>query len=206
MPAVIDRITVTNALAGFQTHPLKKAASGLLAALGYRSDRVSPVRDSLPRSFLDAFAQAGAGSVFDQEKALVSEWKSADLLFQITDQELSRESSDTKVQRALLQSYVFIAIELKGGDYARGKFSAITRQINRLFPMPVMVLFRHQSRLTIADINRRANKLDESKDVLGKVTLIRDIDFAHRQEPRSSGRHQTRRQGMRQSQAKRTRL
>ncbi len=132
MPAAADRITVTNALAGFQTHPLKKAASDLLAALGYRSDRVSPVRDSSPRSFLDAFAQAGEGSVFDQEKALVSEWKTADLLFQLTDQELSRESSlftDNSVKAGLLKSYVFIAIELKGGDYARGKFSAIARQI-----------------------------------------------------------------------------
>jgi len=44
--------------------------------------------------------------------------------------------------------------------------------------MPVMVLFKHQGRLTIAVINRRANKLDESKDVLGKVTLISGIDFA----------------------------
>ncbi|MFZ1640854.1 MAG: TaqI-like C-terminal specificity domain-containing protein [Candidatus Contendobacter sp.] len=44
--------------------------------------------------------------------------------------------------------------------------------------MPVMVLFKHQGRLTIAVINRRANKLDESKDVLGKVTLISGIDLA----------------------------
>ena len=44
--------------------------------------------------------------------------------------------------------------------------------------MPVMVFFRQfHGRLTIAVINRRLNKLDESKDVLGKVTLIREIDF-----------------------------
>jgi adenine-specific DNA-methyltransferase len=45
--------------------------------------------------------------------------------------------------------------------------------------MPVMVFFKHQGRLTIAVINRRTNKIDESKDVLGKVTLIREINFAH---------------------------
>lgn len=198
MPAVSERITVTNALAGFQTHSLRKAASDLLGALGYRSDRVSPVPDSSPHSFLESFAQSGAGGVFDQEKALVPDWKSADLLFQLTDQELSRESSlftDNSVKAGLLKSYVFIAIELKGCDYARGKFSAIARQINRIFPMPVMVLFkcgadipvcdsgRRADRnvrptLTIAVINRRVNKIDASKDVLGKVTLIREIDFA----------------------------
>jgi adenine-specific DNA-methyltransferase len=177
MPAVTDRITVTKALAEFQTRPVKDAARRLLDALGYRSDRSLAGPDSSPRSFIELFPASG----FDQEKALVSEWKTADLLFQLTDQELSRESSlftDNSVKAGLLKSYVFIAIELKGSDYARGKFSTIARQINRIFPMPVMVFFRHQGQLTIAVINRRMNKLDESKDVLGKVTLIREIDFA----------------------------
>jgi len=177
MPTVTDRITVTKALAEFQTRPLKDAARRLLDALGYRSDRSLAGSDSSPRSFIELFPASG----FDQEKALISEWKTADLLFQLTDQELSRESSlftDNSVKAGLLKSYVFIAIELKGGDYARGKFSAIVRQINRIFPMPVMVFFKHQGSLTIAVINRRMNKRDENRDVLGKVTLIREIDFA----------------------------
>ena len=177
MPAFTDRITVTAALAEFQTRPLKEAARHLLDVLGYRSDRSLAGPDSSPRSFIELFPASG----FDQEKALVSEWKTADLLFQLTDQELSRESSlfaDHAVQTSLLKSYVFIAIDLKGRDYARGKFSAIARQINRIFPMPVMVLFKHQDRLTIAVINRRQSKRDAAKDVLGKVTLIRDIAFA----------------------------
>jgi len=167
-----------SALSNFQTLPLKDAALQLLDKLGYRSDRSLSGPDSSPKSFLDLF---GSGHAFDQAKALVPEWKTADLLFQLTDQELSRETNlftDTSVKAGLLKSYVFIAIELKGSDYARGKFSAIARQINRLFPMPVMVFFRHQNRLTIAVINRRVNKLDESKDVLGKVTLIREINIA----------------------------
>ena len=178
MSAPSDQTAITAALATFQSSQLKVAATHLLNVLGYSSDRSLSGPDSSPESFLDLFA---TGHAFDQTKALVSEWKSADLLFQLTDQELSRESSlftDDSVQRGLLKSYVFIAIELTGKDYARGKFSAITRQINRLFPMPVMVLFRHQGLLTIAVINRRMHKLDESKDVLGKVTLIRDINFA----------------------------
>ncbi len=61
------------------------------------------------------------------------------------------------------------------GDYARGKLAGIARQINRIFPMPVMVLFKIGGRLSIAVINRRLNKRDDSKDVLGKVTLIQNI-------------------------------
>ena len=172
------RSTIPAALLQFQTGPLKDAARQFLAKLGYKSDKFFAVAGSSPQAFLDLFA---AGHPFDQAKAIVSEWKSADLLFQLTDQELSRESSlftDDSVQRGLLKSYIFIAIELKGSEYPRGKFSAIARQINRLFPMPVMVVFKHQGRLTIAVINRRVNKLDESKDVLGKVTLISGIDLA----------------------------
>ena len=172
------RQSIQAALSVFQSRPLRDAARRLLDILGYKSDKFIAGASSSPQAFLDLFA---SGHPFDQAKALVPEWKSAELLFQLTDEELRNEISlftETAVKTGLLKSYVFIAIDLKGGDYARGKFSAITRQINRLFPMPVMVFFKHESRLTIAVINRRVNKTDESKDVLGKVTLIREIDFA----------------------------
>jgi hypothetical protein len=174
------RQDIAAALAHFQTLPLKDASRQLLARLGYKSDKFLSGAGSRPQDFLRDFA---AGHPLDEEKkALVPEWKSADLIFQLTDEELSRESTlftDDFVQRGLLKSYIFIAIELKGADYARGKFSGIARQINRLFPMPVMVVFKHGDRLTIAVINRRRNKLDESKDVLGKVTLISGIDLTN---------------------------
>jgi adenine-specific DNA-methyltransferase len=172
---------IETTLASFGTTPLPSAALALFATLGYRSERTIAVPKSSPRAFLELFAKAPGVVNFDQEKALISEWKSVDLLFQLTDQEIKHEPAlfpQTGVSTGQLRSYVFIAIELKEGDYARGKFSAIARQINRLFPMPVMVLFKHLNRLTIAVINRRVNKVDESKDVLGKVTLIREIDFA----------------------------
>jgi hypothetical protein len=44
--------------------------------------------------------------------------------------------------------------------------------------MPVMLLFRHGETITFSIIRRRIHKRDESKDVLEKVTLIKDIRFA----------------------------
>jgi type I restriction-modification system DNA methylase subunit len=181
MKDLVTRQDIADSLASFATKPLAKATCLLLDTLGYRSERSLNGPDSSPKSFLELFSASNPERVFDQDRGLVAEWKTVDFLFQLTDQELSRESSlftDTSVKAGLLKSYVFIAIELNGSDYARGKFSAIVRQINRVFPMPVMVFFKHQRCLTIAVINRRLNKLDESKDVLGKVTLIREIDFA----------------------------
>ena len=41
--------------------------------------------------------------------------------------------------------------------------------------MPVMVLFRHGDTISLAVIDRELNKRDSAKDVLRKVTLIKDI-------------------------------
>jgi hypothetical protein len=172
------------ALAAFRRKPLPEAATRLLAILGYRSERTVNFSDSKPQTFLDFVHANARNGYFNEAKALASDWISADLLFQLTDEELSGQTSlfkETGVNAGLLQSYVFFAIELKDGDYARGKLTEIARQINRVFPMPVMVLIKHLTNKTpvisIAVINRRQSKRDASKDVLGKVTIIRDISL-----------------------------
>jgi len=168
-----QKLTIQTAIHAFTSKPLQDAAVELFTCLGYKSDRTFPV-DSV-----DAFCQQfDPSGLLAHPRAQKSNWKSIHLLFQLTDEELSRNATlfkDTTVRASLLQSYVFFAVELQSGDYARGKLAAITRQINRIFPMPVMVLFKVGSNLSIAVINRRQNKRDESKDVLGKVTLIQNI-------------------------------
>ena len=77
-----------------------------------------------------------------------------------------------------MESYLFFALKLRDEQYSRTKTLQITRQINTPFDMPVMVLFQHGDTLTFAVIDRRLNKVDESKDVLLKATLIKDINFA----------------------------
>lgn len=157
----------------FAALPLRNAAQSLFAALGYKSDRT-----------IETHSLADFRETFDKEgklalpAALIDKWKAAELLFQLTNEELSRSVplfKNNAVEQSRLQSYVFIAVELEDGDYARGKLSGIARQINRIFPMSVLVLFKIGKRLSIAIINRRQNKRDENKDVLGKVTLIQSI-------------------------------
>ena len=77
-----------------------------------------------------------------------------------------------------MESYLFFAIKLGGDQYSRTKLSQITREMNKAFDMPAMILFQHGGALTFAVIDRRLNKVDESKDVLLKATLIKDINFA----------------------------
>src|SRR5208283_2350542 len=176
------RESIRTALAAFETSALRQAATSLLSTLGYQSDRTVRLGNSSPQAFLDFVRSHAGGDSFSEAKALYAEWKFADLLFQLTDEELSGHTSlfkETDINPGLLHSYLFFAIELTGSDYPRGKLTGIARQINRVFPMPVMVLIKHVTNkkpvLSIAVINRRQNKRDAARDVLGKVTIILDI-------------------------------
>ncbi|MGE9268510.1 MAG: Eco57I restriction-modification methylase domain-containing protein, partial [Verrucomicrobiales bacterium] len=183
------RKSISSAIRSLSTQPLKQAATALLSTLGYSSDKTLPL-DSSPQAFLDFIRQNNPEADFDQKKSLFADWTSAELLFQYTDDELNPTATlftEHEVKPSLLRSYLFFAIQLNGdstvnGSYARGKLTALARQLNRVFPMPVMVLIQHPEQdrevLSIAVINRRANKREQHKDVLGKVTIIRDISLS----------------------------
>jgi len=181
MPAAVDfRQQIAETLAAFRKAPLRKAATDFLGTLGYSSSRTLPT-DSVE----DFCRQFDAAGLLEHPAALKKDWKSIDLLFQLTDEDIADQDElfdAGKVQTGQLKSYLFFAVDLTGDHYARGKLTALARQINRLFPMPVMVLMKHladkKEVLSIAVINRRQNQRDTAKDVLGKVTIIRDISLA----------------------------
>src|SRR5713226_6661957 len=157
------------ALKDFSTHPLADAATALLGALGYSSQKRIELSPNTPESFLSQFDQAGR---LNHAQAKISEWQTVDFLFQLTGDEiqaaaknLSLFESDKKVNNQLIQSYLFFAIRLKKSDYTRSDLAGITRAVNRIFPMPVLILFVHRPALTLSIINRRLHKRDESKDV-----------------------------------------
>jgi len=168
-------------LKAFVDSDLRAASIELLNTLGYRSEKTLDLGGS-PAAFLEQFNPEGT---FRQDKALFEDWEEIQLLFQLTDQELGHQNSlfaQNEVAQGLMSSYLFFALKLKGPSYARGKLAQITRQLNRLFPMPVMVLCLYHRKLSIAVINRRQSKRDTDKNVLGKVTLIQEIslDAPHR--------------------------
>jgi hypothetical protein len=177
-----SRQAVENSLRNFRSLPLATAAVGLLESLGYKSQKRFPLKPNTAKAFVSTFSQ---GKILSGEQALLSDWQSVDLLFQLTDEEIRGGAnqqflfeSKGKFNGAAMESYLFFAIALRKPYYTRTQLSGITRAVNRLFPMPVMLLFQHGETLTLAIINRRLHKRDESKDVLEKVTLIKDINFA----------------------------
>lgn len=172
------RTKIEQSLQKFTDSELQKASLNLLNTLGYQSEKTLDLGGA-PETFLDQFVTS-PGLSFNKDKALFDDWNEIHLLFQLTDEELSKESSlfeTNSIDTTVWKSYLFFAIELKGEDYARGKLTAVVRQINRLFQTPVMVLIKHGDFLSVAVINRRQHKLQADKDVLGKVTIIRDISL-----------------------------
>ena len=164
------------ALKAFPGNPLAEAATAFFEALGYSSQKRLKLSPNTREQFLATFAQ---GKTLNDKFALPeNEWKSIDFLFQLTDDDLGTKSKGA-YNGSVIESYLFFALELKGSQYTRNALAGITRELNKLFAMPALVLFRHGDTLTLAVINRRLHKRDATRDVLEKVTLIKDIRLAN---------------------------
>lgn len=171
-------------LATLREGPLRPTATAFFSALGYESARTLAV-DSLAQlhELLDPH-----GSLTEQT-ALLSRWRSVHLIFQLSEAEI-KAGTDGQLDLGMaapweskdVRSYVFFALDLApradGTAPTRTELSQITRALNRLVPMPVLVLFRHGGTVSLAIINRRKNMKDGTRDVLTRVSLIRDIACA----------------------------
>ena len=172
-------------LTDFQKRPLSEAGAGLLSSLGYKSDKTADF-GSKPEQFIAAVDEA-THSTFNRDKAHVSRWKQCAFLFQITNDEIpslamgqQAFSTDNKLARSLIESFVFLAIELQGESWSRTDLAAIARELNRRFPMPAIVIFKHGELLSLVVIDRRANLKDAAKDVIdSRITVIKDVRIAN---------------------------
>ena len=173
---------INDALNRFTTGSLVQNARNLLNTLGYQSERTLALESSTAEAFIAAYDSQGT---LNRDRALTGEWSSIELLFQLSGDDLTYtdatgwlfDPSQTQVDNTIIQSYLFFALRLEGSNYNRTQLSQITREINKLFMMPAMLLFQHGETLTLSIINRRLHASEPSRDVLEKVTLIKDIDF-----------------------------
>ena len=150
--------------------------------LGYESQRTLSRDANTVEAFLEDFDTHGR---MNRDKAHFHEWQTADFLFQLTADEIQQHTQETitfnenqGVDDTIYYSYLFLAVKLKGDIYSRTALANITREINKLYAMPALLIFQHGQCLTFAVINRRPSQRDGDRDVLEKVTLIKDIDVA----------------------------
>ena len=136
-----------------------------------------------PQDFAAAFPARNPDT--ETEQAFLDASSSVRVLFQVTDVEIGDGAQLMLIREdgpgaGISRSFLFTAVELRGGEYPRGRYADFTREINKRFPaVPSVVLFRTASGLlTLAFVHVRPNKRNPERNVIGSVSLIREIDPA----------------------------
>ena len=174
------KASINQALSSFSKGNIADNARNLFWVLGYRSDKIY---DLAPNSSDTFIANFDIEQKLNSSKALLKEWLSVDFLFQFTGTEIADNDqfvefdTSSNGESAFFTSYLFFAIALRRSAYTIEQLDGIVREINKILPMPAIVIFQHGETLTLSMLNRRQNKGNESKDVLEKVKHIKDIPF-----------------------------
>ncbi|MBU1181099.1 MAG: Eco57I restriction-modification methylase domain-containing protein [Proteobacteria bacterium] len=182
---------IESALHEFSIMPLPAAARNLFQELGYASQRDENILQiATPSDFLQWLESANQNNVLsDKDRVeLQKHLKYLHFIFQLTDVEIrtalggiqeSLFDSKTAVDGSRKKSYLVFAASLStDAPGNRSTLARLVRLINKPLPMPAIILFRHEDTLTIGVINRRDHKRAPDRDVLEKVTLIKDISIA----------------------------
>ena len=172
---------IKSALQRFNDGNLAENATQLFKVLGYHSQRIMNLEPNTADEFLSAF---NLDNKINEKLASLQEWESVDLLFQLMGEQISGNGQveidfgEVDIDKERDKSYLFFALKLCQSHYTRTQLAQITREINKPFKMPVMILFQHGDTLTFAVIDSRLHKRKKDEFVLEKTTLIKDINFA----------------------------
>lgn len=171
---------IADALDRITTADPTEAAQSLLEVLGYRSDRTLPGQTGEVGQFISSFPAPTPDT--DSERELLSEVSDIRVLFQITGDEIANlhDSSPSAFEQANTRSFIFAAVQLQAGTYSRSRYAQFTREINKRLSQPTVILFTTtDGLLTLAFVHRRPHQRDHKRDVLGSVSLVREIDPAY---------------------------
>ncbi len=164
-------------LTAFNTNP-NQATIDLFKALHYPTDIELNIKFENYEQF-KKFVVEKTGNTPKNEKLLTQHWKKASIPFRISDTELQQKNSMFKAaEKPFLDAYLWFVIELDEKiHYKRTELADFTREINQIFQNGVMPIFKIGQKITLGIIDRRKNKKDDSKNILLKVTFVKDIDI-----------------------------
>ena len=173
----MNKEAIKSALSAIRTGNFLEKSKDLLATIGYQSERTLELSGTV-HDFFEEFPPLNPNTRTEQEFRKYAE--SVKLVFQFTSDEITDDIQQRLFEadgfdKGNIKSFLFCAVELKDNTYARTKYAEFTREINKRLFAPTVILFRAGDRLTVAFADRRPDKTDEDRDVLGQVTLIKDI-------------------------------
>lgn len=170
-----DGDRIKSALWSLQGDGFGDRAAKLLNVLGYHSTRIVDEVSMQPEEFVEMYAAESTKS----EDVFVSEARSVQVLFQVTDSEMDGQArlDAASYDKSMNKSFLFVAVELKRTTHSRGRYAAFTREINKRLKIPAVVLFRTpESKCTLGFTHRRESIRDPSHHVLERVSLVREIN------------------------------
>ena len=173
----MNKEAIKSALSAIRTGNFLEKSKDLLAEIGYRSERTLELSGTV-HDFFEEFPPLNLNTKTEQEFRKHAE--SVKLVFQFTSDEITDDIQQRLFEsdgfdKGNIKSFLFCAVELKDNNYSRTKYAEFTREINKRLFAPTVILFRSGDRLTVAFADRRPDKTDEDRDVLGQVTLIKDV-------------------------------
>ncbi len=173
----MNKEAIKSALSAIFTGSFLEKSKDLLATIGYQSERTLELSGTV-HDFFQEFPPLNPNTKTEQEFRNNAE--SVQLICQFTSDEVADDIQQKLFEadafdKANTDSFLFCAVELKDNTYSRTQYAEFTREINKRLLAPTVVLFRAADRLTIGFTDRRPHKTDEDRDVLGQVTLIKDI-------------------------------
>ena len=169
------RADIRAALATIPYSDFLAATKDLLEVLGYQSDRTEELSGSVD-DFIHEFPAQKPNT--KTEQAFREHVQSVRIVFQITNDEIASANQQTfglevtSFEEGRQQSVLFFTVELREDNYPQGVYDEFTREIDKRSILPTVVFFRAGARLTVAVIGRRPHKLDDSRDVLERVTSL----------------------------------
>ena len=173
--------TIRAVLGKMAAGDLTDASTQLLAELGYRSDRLLDGQTGSVGHFISDFKADNTDTRSEQD--FLNSTKEVRILFQFTDTEIAatgqRMMFDAEgFSAGNSRSFLFAAVDLNGDTYPRGRYVSFTREINKRFNrMPAAIVFRtSDGKVTLAFVNRRPSKTRDDRQVLGSVSLVREVD------------------------------
>ena len=174
------RERIQGSLAAIPSSDFAAKGRELLAALGYSSELTLDNQSGTVDDFVSRFPAPNPDT--KSERVFRQNVESVRIVFQLTEQEIT-----PAVQHSLfnagdfdsgnLRSFLFAAVELNDDSYPRTKYAAFAREINKRWQIPTVVLFKTATEfLSLAFVHRREHKRNPDRDVLGRVSLVREID------------------------------
>ena len=174
----MNKEAIKSALSAIPIGDFLAKSKDLLSTIGYRSELTLELSGTV-HDFFEEFPPLNPNTKTEQEFRKHAE--SAQIIFQFTKDEIEEDPEQMTLlesnafDKGNIKSFLFCAVELKDNTYSRTKYAEFTREINKRLFAPTVILFRAGNRLTVAFADRRPDKTDEDRDVLGQVTLIKDI-------------------------------